>query len=113
MDGKGCHFNVNGRCQIYEVRPLDCRLFPFDIVEKPNSDLVWVVYTKLCPVKFDYRPSYENLKHFFDLPEPMARAYARANAPGMEKQHYIELDLIYGRHDELDERYHVNHSATS
>jgi len=91
----GCYFYKNGRCQIYPVRPLDCRFFPFDIIEDDENDLRWIVYTELCPVDFDYKESFQKLKAFFDLPMELALAYSRGKAPGMESNHYIVLDPVY------------------
>jgi len=41
----GCMFmnEHNGRCGIYETRPVDCRLFPLD-VKKFDSHYYWVCY---------------------------------------------------------------------
>ena len=91
----GCYFYTDGRCKIYPVRPLDCRFFPFDIIEDDEGDLRWIVYTELCPVNFDYRESFEKLKAFFDLPRELALAYSRGQAPGMEANRYEVLDSVY------------------
>lgn len=91
----GCYFHKNGHCEIYPVRPLDCRLFPFDIIEDDEGELQWIVYTNLCPVDFDYLPAYERLKSFFDMPEEDAWTYSEGHAPGMETNRYIELDRVY------------------
>ena len=93
----GCYFYKNGRCAIYTVRPLDCRLFPFDIIEDDNGELRWIVYTDLCPVDFDYRPAYEHLRSFFKLSQEVAWAYSEGYAPRMEANCYIELDRVYER----------------
>lgn len=45
--GKTCGFYDGGSCSVYEKRPLDCRLFPFDLFEK-DGDLFVGIYT-LCP----------------------------------------------------------------
>ena len=91
----GCFFFKSGRCGIYPVRPLDCRFFPFDIIEDNEDNLRWIIYTDLCPVDFDYSGSFQRLKAFFDLPKELALVYSRGNAPGMESNRYIELDLVY------------------
>lgn len=39
---KGCHFFQNNKCTIYEHRPIDCRLFPFDF--KDINGEYWLVY---------------------------------------------------------------------
>lgn len=41
-DQKGCIFFQNSMCTIYNNRPLDCRLFPFDFKEIDGK--YWVVY---------------------------------------------------------------------
>jgi len=99
MGGSGCYFYKNGRCKIYPVRPLDCRFFPFDIIEDEEGILRWIVYTGLCPVNFDFRESFEKLKAFFDLPRQLALAYSRGKAPGMEANHYLVLDPVYPASD--------------
>lgn len=47
---QGCWFYdaTSRQCRIYEVRPLDCRLFPLDIALIEN-EYVWIMYTS-CPV---------------------------------------------------------------
>ena len=98
----GCYFYENGRCAIYPVRPLDCRLFPFDIIEDQEGELRWIVYTDLCPLDFNYRPAYDHLRKFFSLPEEAAWAYSEGHAPGMEANRYIELDRVYEKVDQND-----------
>lgn len=38
----GCVFFQNNRCTIYENRPIDCRLFPFDFKEIDGE--YWIIY---------------------------------------------------------------------
>ena len=91
----GCYFYKDGRCEIYSVRPLDCRIFPFDIIEDEEGRLNWIIYIDLCPVDFDYRESFHKLKSFFDLSTDLALSYSRGEAPGMESNRYIVLDRVY------------------
>lgn len=51
--GERCPFVQPGGCGCYERRPLDCRLFPLDIIEEDSAETGesvygWVVYD-LCP----------------------------------------------------------------
>lgn len=46
--GNGCYFYRNGRCQIYSLRPLDCKIFPYSIINQ-NDHFFWIIYTDLCP----------------------------------------------------------------
>lgn len=91
----GCYFHNSRRCEIYSVRPLDCRFFPFDIIEDDSGNLRWIIYTGLCPKDFDFQESFDHLKAFFDLPKDLALAYSKGKAPGMEANHYLVLDPVY------------------
>ncbi len=46
-EDKGCIFFQNNKCSIYEHRPIDCRLFPFDFKEI-NGEYWVVYYNKIC-----------------------------------------------------------------
>ena len=35
--GNKCIFFVNNQCLIYKNRPLDCKLFPFDLIKKDGD----------------------------------------------------------------------------
>lgn len=48
-----------GGCTIYESRPIDCRLYPFDIMNIDNS-YHWIVYT--CNAKSDWTWTENYLK---------------------------------------------------
>ena len=98
---RGCFFFQRGKCAIYPVRPLDCRLFPFDIMEREDGQLVWIVYTRLCPVGFD--PYHELNEAIRLLPELHTNivSYARINVPGMDKEPYLELGKVQVPQDKL------------
>ncbi len=42
-----CFFYENHKCQIYSYRPIDCRLYPFGIVNKENKYYL-VLYKNPC-----------------------------------------------------------------
>jgi Fe-S-cluster containining protein len=46
-DDGSCQFLVNGLCSIYESRPLECRIFPFDF-EEVDGQLDWIIWEQ-CP----------------------------------------------------------------
>jgi Fe-S-cluster containining protein len=52
IDNK-CYFYKSNKCTIYNIRPLDCRLFPFDIKRSKNRELILVYYTTVCPSLID------------------------------------------------------------
>ena len=86
----GCYFHRDGRCKIYSVRPLDCRFFPFDIIEDDEGNLNWIVYIDLCPVDFDYRESFQKLKGFLIFQEIW-----RCPTPGGEPLGWNQTDTSY------------------
>jgi Fe-S-cluster containining protein len=55
-----CKFLSESRlCLIYKKRPIDCRLFPFDIVEE-NGIFYWVYWNTDCPItKMGYANEWE------------------------------------------------------
>lgn len=45
-----CKFlSKKGSCLIHKKRPVDCRLFPFDIFKKKNN-FYWVYWKANCPI---------------------------------------------------------------
>jgi len=60
-----CYFYRSGKCAVYSMRPLDCRLFPFDIVENSAKELWWIVYLDLCPKLFSYEDYFGDAKQTF------------------------------------------------
>lgn len=40
--GHGCRFHDGGKCGIYDARPIDCRLYPLDILFKDGS-YYWIL----------------------------------------------------------------------
>jgi Fe-S-cluster containining protein len=49
-DGRCTFLDDNKMCTIYDLRPIDCRLFPFDIAEL-DGRYYWIVYDKFCQLK--------------------------------------------------------------
>jgi len=49
-EGNGCRFHdtASGRCNIYEVRPIDCRLYPLDVLFK-DGKYFWILW-QYCEV---------------------------------------------------------------
>lgn len=42
-----CLFYIDNKCQIYDYRPIDCRLYPFGIINKDNNYYL-VAYKRPC-----------------------------------------------------------------
>ena len=90
----GCAFFVGGRCQIYEDRPIDCRLFPVDIREQDDGTLIWIVYTRLCPSGLDRSGLLDHAERLLPALEGHARAYARVEALGMDAEPYEVIGTL-------------------
>lgn len=102
----GCIFHVDGLCQIYRDRPIDCRLFPFDVHETVDGRLFWVVYTKLCPVNFDYKPYLSGVKALLkeaNISETEMRQYSHYGKR-MYDEDIIELEEVDFSHLHTDHR---------
>jgi Fe-S-cluster containining protein len=53
MDETRCRYAQEDRCSMYKDRPLDCRLFPLDIIEE-DGIYWWVIFTT-CPQNVSIR----------------------------------------------------------
>ncbi len=100
----GCHFYRDGKCSIYAVRPIDCRLFPYDIIEQPDGCLAWIVYTALCPATFDPRWHFDEAERLLRRLGDNLLAYAQAETPTMEGEPYIVLGNVSVSSDLQSER---------
>ncbi|SRR5258706_6919226 len=90
----GCVFLRLGRCQVYDVRPLDCRLFPLDLVELRNGQIAWIAYTSICPTSYDPEPLLRNAKALLQNSPIDMSAYARARIPLLEEHAFRVLELV-------------------
>lgn len=65
-----CHFfDINDKkCKIYEGRPIDCRLFPFDIrLDESKSQYIIGYYNELCENQL---PNYTEMKKYAHILRP-------------------------------------------
>lgn len=77
LEHSGCHFYDAEQqiCKIYEGRPIDCRLFPFDIkLSNSKKEYVIIYYTELCnchlPDKAAMKKKAHILRPYFFLLYP-------------------------------------------
>lgn len=47
QDSGDCQFLKNSLCSVYNLRPFECRIFPFDIIFI-NNELQWILW-EVCP----------------------------------------------------------------
>lgn len=93
----GCVFLVGGRCSVYQARPLDCRLFPFDLLRGDDGTVFWIVYTSLCPVEFDFEDHFASVKVMFEsakLSVSEIEIYVESDAKGMVQNEYRILEPL-------------------
>lgn len=99
-----CHFynSTDNKCRIYDVRPTDCRLFPFDIKKNENTGEYWVgYYDEICERKL---PDKETMKKYAHILRPqLFLLFPYADAINrdevcmqLKKSHFEEL---YKLHD--------------
>lgn len=68
--GDCCHFynRDKNQCTIYDIRPTDCRLFPFDIKLDPDTNEYWIgYYSDLCHRRL---PDQEVMKQYAHILRP-------------------------------------------
>jgi len=86
-----CSFlSVDQRCRIHSIKPVDCRLFPFDLI-KDGEKFLWIIRLLECPIT-----RYE--EHF----EGYLRDFEEKLIPDFEI--YME-EYAQFRCNELAERY--------
>jgi len=51
-------FNDCKLCEIYDLRPYDCRFFPFELM-KINKKLFWIIWNIDCPITKNRRDDFE------------------------------------------------------
>ncbi len=51
-NSNACYFYKNNKCSIYDIRPIDCRIFPYDIKLEKDGNYYLVYYpTNNCNIK--------------------------------------------------------------
>ncbi len=99
-EDKGCVFFVNNSCSIYNNRPIDCRLFPFDFKEIDGE--YWLIYyndieiCKALPNDEEEIKSYaHNIRPLVDILLPyMSECSDPIFSKRLEKQHFVKLFTI-------------------
>jgi Fe-S-cluster containining protein len=92
-DGACSFLGADGNCTVYEKRPLECRIFPFDFEER-DGVIHWMVWDSVCPARplIDVEKSLEHLERVvmkgFD--EDYVRGYLDYYLRVSEPASYIE-----------------------
>lgn len=96
-DTKGCVFFKNNGCTIYENRPIDCRLFPFDFKEIDGE--YWLIYyddVKVCKAlpkdKKELECCAHNTRPLLDMVLPyMSECSDPTFCKRLQNQHFNKL----------------------
>lgn len=89
-----CYFFKDGKCSIYNFRPIDCRIFPFDVRYNNNGVLNIVWYTSACPVNTNSRKYKDEIKPTFQKLRPFFNEFALHASPLLDKQKYEVVEEI-------------------
>ena len=79
-----CHFYEDGKCMIYGERPIDCRIFPFDVDYSRKEGLVLIAYTSTCPKEIDVHPCVDHVRELIPALEPHTQEFALSTSERME-----------------------------
>jgi len=93
-EGK-CYFYRNGRCSIYAFRPIDCRLYPFDVLKKSDGEFLLISYTNACLKPINVSSYINTAKSLLSQLGRYLTDFAEHNAPYLERYEYIEIDTIH------------------
>lgn len=92
---KGCYFFQNKKCSIYEDRPIDCRLFPFDFKEFDGE--YWVIYyDQICSAlptdQDEIKMCAHSLRPLLELESPyLSECSDPVFSERLSTQHYHKL----------------------
>lgn len=96
----GCVFFTTGKCSIYDNRPIDCRLFPFDFKEINNE--YWIIYyDKVCQAipsdKDELDVCAHNMRPLLELVLPyMSECSDPEFSKRLVNQHFVKLFKVDG-----------------
>lgn len=84
-----CHFYHEGRCSIYDARPIDCRLFPFDVAAATDGSISLISYNSACPKSIDVSPYVKNAESLLPMLGTQLAAFANYGSPKLDCQPHM------------------------
>lgn len=89
-----CHFYRQGKCSIYGARPIDCRLFPFDVAAAADGSISLISYTSACPKSIDASSYVNNVESLLHRLGRQLAAFANLRSPRLDCQpHIVHLTI--------------------
>ena len=89
-----CYFYKNGACTIYAVRPLDCKLFPFDVYLNDEGKPVLVLYLTACPAAAHAEAFVKRAQSFVKQGHPHLEEFAAYRPPRFDQHPYKVIETI-------------------
>ena len=92
------NLNKKGLCSVYDKRPTDCRLFPFDIINE-NNEFYWAIYKTECPIsklnKANFKLTLKELEQKI-IPKfkKYIKQYAKYKLDDLKKYKLIKLRKV-------------------
>lgn len=90
-----CYFYQRGKCSIYNQRPIDCRLYPFDIYKDSSERFLLISYTNACPKPINISRYIRTAKSLLRHLGPYLKEYAEYNTPLLNEKEYRVIATIY------------------
>ncbi len=89
-----CIFYKNNKCEIYNIRPLDCKLYPFDILRKENKFYL-ILYRLNCNNINDYINDMKDIDLIIEKIKPWIEKFTNPlNFTKMKDKEYILIKEI-------------------
>jgi len=89
-----CVFYKNNMCEIYDIRPLDCRLYPFDII-KENNKYYLIMYKLNCNHQEDFINDMKNVDVIIEKIKPWIDIFTdQVNFTKMKNKEYVIIKEI-------------------
>ena len=91
----GCYFYKDNKCSIYDYRPLDCKLFPFDYIINNDGEFELVLYKQVCKKGINL-PIFDKRKneYYYYLLQPLFHIIKPYMVAFLEKPLNIKLNSI-------------------
>ena len=83
-----CYFYKQGKCSIYRFRPVDCRLFPFDVHVNDEGKAVLVLHVNACPQRIDAEAFAGKVWPLVRQIKPYLKEFAEYRSPRSSRHSY-------------------------
>lgn len=89
-----CFFYRKGKCAIYDSRPIDCRLYPFDIRKNADGENILVWYSAACPKEINADPYKTEVLSLISELGSYVEDFANNSSPLLDKQKYVVVGVV-------------------